>query len=225
MFSESVVGSGGVATAAGAVCGCPELNMVQYRTVNGSKDLLFGRSELRREILRYLFSGAEREAHPSELARILDYTPQAVARELRRLEDLGIVASEQVGRAVRYRVDGSSPLFPEIEGLVAKTIGLEAVLRRALDGLSRVEEAFIFGSHASGDERPDSDVDVLVVGDPDQEALTDRLAEVEQRTGRDINVVTYAPEELRRLREAEDPFIADVFAGPRIVLVEPEAGE
>lgn len=199
--------------------------MVQYGTMNGSESLVFGRSELRRDILRYLFSGVEREAHPSELARILDYTPQAVARELRRLEDLGIVASEQVGRALRYRIATSSPLFPEIEGLVAKTIGLEAVLRRALDGLPGVEEAFIFGSHARGDERPDSDVDLLVVGEPDPAALTDRLAGAERRTGRDVNVVTYAPEELRRLQEAGDPFVEDVLSGPRIVLIEGKAGE
>lgn len=197
-----------------------ELIVVQYRTMNRSESLLFGRSELRRDLLRYLFSGAEREAHPSELARILGYTPQAVARELRRLEDLGIVASEEVGRALRYRIDRTSPLLPEIEGLVAKTIGVEAVLRQAVEGVPGVEEAFVFGSHARRDERPDSDVDLLVVGDPDQETLSDRLASAERAIGRDVNVVTYDRRELEHLREADDPFVGEVLTGPRVVLVD-----
>jgi predicted nucleotidyltransferase len=82
-------------------------------------------------------------------------------------------------------------------------------------GVLGIEEAWIFGSHARGTERPSSDIDLLVIGPVDRTALSERLVEVEQELGRDVNVVAYTRGELADLVSAGDPFIAAVLAGPR----------
>jgi predicted nucleotidyltransferase len=187
--------------------------------MNGSGARIFGRSELRRALLVRLFSDPERELHPSQEARELGYTPQAVARELHRLEAAGMAISVRIGRARRYRADRGSPLFAEVSGLVSKTIGIEALLRDALDGLDGIEEAALFGSYARGEVTPHSDLDVLVIGTPDREALSERLASVESRVGREINVVTYTRREVDRLLASGDSFVRDVLEGPRVNLV------
>lgn len=184
----------------------------------GSDQILFGRSEVRRGLLARLFSDPD-PVHPSQLARDLGFTPQAVARELRRLEEAGVVRSRAVGRSLQYEVDRESPVARELEGLVHATVGIEGALRSALEDAQGIEEAFIFGSYASGDLRGHSDIDVLVVGKPDQDDLTRRLGSVEQRTGRDVNVVTYGRAELERKRGTGDLFLRDVFDGPRIGLL------
>src|SRR5437660_7445589 len=125
--------------------------MVQYGTMNDSGTRIFGRSELRRALLVLLFSDPSSEIHPSQAARELGYTPQAVARELHRLESSGIATSVRIGRARLYRADRDSPFFAEVSGLVNKTIGIEALLRDALDGLDGIEEAALFGSYARGE--------------------------------------------------------------------------
>lgn len=186
--------------------------------MDGSESVLFGRSEVRRAILARLFSSAE-AVHASALARDLHYTPQAVARELRRLERAGIVRAQGVGRALLYGVDLDSPVAREVGALVQRTIGIEGLLRGALAGVDGVEEAFVFGSYAAGDVRGHSDVDLLVIGAPDQEELSGRLAAVEQRVGRDVNVVTYTRDELERLVGSGDGFLRDVLAGPRVRLI------
>ncbi len=113
----------------------------------------------------------------------------------------------------------NSPIAAEVRSLVQKTIGIEATIRRALASVEGIEQAFLFGSYARGNDRPTSDVDLFVVGSVDQERLTERLADVERSLGRDVNVVTYEPAEFDRLRAERDRFVENVLAAPRVVLL------
>ena len=193
--------------------------------MNDAIGLAFGSSLLRREILGALFARRGIVVHPRELARRLGRAPQPVGRELDRLETAGILVSELVGRARRYRVDDESPIAPEVRALIAKTIGVEARLRDALANLPGVDEAFIYGSYARGTDRPTSDVDVMVVGSPDRLVLAERQVELEQDLGRDVNVTAYSAAEFQTLRDRGDSFLADVLAGPIIRLAaKPTAG-
>jgi predicted nucleotidyltransferase len=178
-------------------------------------DLLFGASVVRRRILAAFYATPGLVTHPRELARRLGHPSQVVGRELRRLEDAGILASETVGRVRRYRVDADSPIAADVRGLVLRTIGAEALIGAALADVAGIEESWIFGSHARGTERPSSDIDLLVIGPVDRTALSERLVEVEQELERDVNVVAYTRGELADLVSAGDPFISDVLAGPR----------
>ncbi len=183
--------------------------------MNGAIDLLFGTSEVRRRILAAFYAAPGLVTHPRELARRIGHPSQVVGRELSRLEKAGILASESVGRARRYSVNPDSPIAAEVRGLVLRTIGAEALITASLQSVSGIEEAWIFGSHARGTERASSDIDVLVIGAVDRAALSERLVDVEQELGRDVNVVAYTRAELAALITAGDPFIADVMASPR----------
>jgi predicted nucleotidyltransferase len=48
------------------------------------------------------------------------------------------------------------------------------LLRQALVAVPGIERAWIFGSHADRTEKPDSDLDVLIVGTPGQATLAAR---------------------------------------------------
>ena len=185
---------------------------------------LFGSSAVRREILSAFFARPGVVAHPRELARQLHRAPQVVGRELQRLQEAGILTSNSVGRARRYRVDDNSAIASEIRSLVTKTIGIEARLRAALARTPGVVEAYLYGSHARQTDRPTSDIDVLVIGSVDRVGLSERLVELEQDLGRDINVVSYEAGELEKLRRSGDPFLADVFSNPLIRLIPAEPG-
>ena len=178
-------------------------------------DLIFGTSEVRRQILAAFYAGPGLVTHPRELARRLGHPSQVVGRELQRLEESGILASETIGRTRRYRVNAASPIAADVRGLVLRTIGAEALIRAALGGVAGIEEAWIFGSHARGTERSSSDIDLLLIGPVDRAALSERLVEVEQELGRDVNTVVYTRSELADLEAAGDPFALDVLAGPR----------
>ncbi len=184
--------------------------------------VLFGNSEVRREILTTFFAHPGVVRHVRELARETGRSATIGGEELDRLERSGILASERVGRARRYRVDAESPIASEVRTLVQKTIGIEARLRDAIAGIPGVEEAFLYGSYARGEERATSDLDVFVVGAVDQQELSERLTDVERNLGRDVNVVSYERPELDRLEADGDLFITEVLRGPRIALVRPK---
>jgi predicted nucleotidyltransferase len=180
---------------------------------------LFGESAVRREVLRTFFARPGIVRHVRELARELGWSATIVGQELDRLERTGILTSERIGRARRYRVDDESPIASEIRSLVQKTIGVEASIRDAIAALPGVEEAFLYGSYARGDERATSDLDLFVVGPVDQERLSEALADVERELGRDVNVTSYERGELEQLRKEGDLFIDRVFEGSRVSLI------
>ncbi len=62
-------------------------------------------------------------------------------------------------------------------------------LARALSDRADVELAVLFGSHARGDTRPDSDVDLAVASTADRLTLA---ADLSRATGRDLHVVDLA---------------------------------
>jgi predicted nucleotidyltransferase len=192
--------------------------------MSGAIDLIFGASEVRRQILAAFYAGPGLVTHPRELARRLGHPSQVVGRELQRLQDAGILASETIGRARRYRVNAASPIAADVRGLVLRTIGAEALIAAALAGVAGIEEAWIFGSHARGTERPSSDIDLLLIGPVDRAALSERLVDVEQELGRDVNVVAYTRAELADLESSGDPFVVDVLAGPRTRVALGETG-
>jgi len=180
---------------------------------------LFGESTVRREVLRTFFARPGVVRHVRELARELGWSATIVGQELDRLERTGILTSERIGRARRYRVDEQSPIASEIRSLVQKTIGVEARIRDAIADFPGIEEAFLYGSYARGDDRATSDLDLFVIGSVDQERLSEALADAERELGRDVNVTSYERGELERLRTAGDLFIERVFEGPRVSLV------
>ena len=111
----------------------------------------------------------------------------SVRYELRRLERLGLLTSRREGREKRYNFNDHHPLFPELKRMVYKTAGLGEALREAIGGVTGLKAAFIYGSVAKGDERLTSDIDLFILGKPDQTQLATTLREAEGRLRREVN--------------------------------------
>jgi len=180
---------------------------------------LLGTSRVRRRILWAFFAQPGLVVHVRELSRRTGIPHGLAQRELAQLERWGVLTSELVGRARRYRVDESSTVAAGVRSLFQRTAGIEGQLRAALADLPGVEAAAIFGSYAAGTDRPGSDVDVLIVGDPDRIALSNRLAPLEESAGREVNTVVLTPNEFERLRCEGSGFVTSVLDRPLVHLV------
>lgn len=180
---------------------------------------IFGRSGLRRDLLRTFFTRPRFEGHVREIARQTGHAASATGRELDRLEREGILRSTAVGRSRVYQLAADSPLVRQLRPLIQRTFGAEAMLSDALASTKGVEEAFIFGSYATPAETPLSDIDVLVIGRPD-DALWRQVTTIERKLGREVNIKHYARSEVDRLRREGSEFIRSAFAGRRATLVD-----
>ncbi|MFA5141243.1 MAG: nucleotidyltransferase domain-containing protein [Elusimicrobiota bacterium] len=179
----------------------------------------FGRSKARAALLGLFFTSSEQEYFPRQLERVLGISVGNLQKELLRFERVGLLKSRRLGQLKLYRLDSRHPLFPELEGLVAKTVGVQGLIRRRLERVKEVEAACIYGSFAAGEAGPASDVDVLILGDVEEQPLLRVARELEARLGREINYLRYSPAEWRRRGKAGDPFITEVLKRPRISLI------
>ena len=124
---------------------------------------LLGQS--RSAVLGALFLRPEAALHVRELARLTGVSPGSLHRELRALAEMGLLIRQETGRQVYYRANQQCPVYQELTGLLRKTAGLVDVLReRWLPLAGQIEQAFVYGSLARGDEHAHSDVDLMIIG-------------------------------------------------------------
>ena len=178
----------------------------------------FGRSRVRHRILTAFFNRSGLAVHVRELARQVGASAPTVSKELASLQAGGVLQSRSVGRSLEYRLL-EGPITDATRTLFQRTVGVEALLRQALDPLPGIESAVIHGSYAGGSDRPDSDIDLIVVGGPDRIELADRLAAVEREVGRPVNLLLVDRAQLRARLTEPDVFWSSVIRNPRIRLI------
>jgi predicted nucleotidyltransferase len=173
------------------------------------------RTSLQARLLALLLTNPDRTWRAPEIAARLGTSPVNVQRELRRAVAEGLLTRESVGRTFLYRAATESPLYDALRTLLERTVGVESELREALKDMPGVQAAFLHGSYAQGTRiSPESDVDVLVLGSPNPHELRKRLRDVEQRVGREIDVLAYTPDEFAALARAGNSFANQILKGP-----------
>jgi DNA-binding transcriptional ArsR family regulator len=175
-------------------------------------------SRVKAETFRLLFAPGAGELHTREIARRADLNEATIRQELKKLEGSGLVLRRRDGNRVLYGANPAHPLFEDIRSLVAKTSGLSAVLRSALEP-ARVQIAFVFGSMADGSAKPESDVDLMIIGDLTLRGATKHLSGIGTRLAREVNPHVMTPEEFAKRRKARDHFIKTVLAGPKLFVI------
>ena len=156
----------------------------------------------------------------SELARRMGVPSSSLQRELRDLEQAGVLKMHRQGRMAYYQANTDSPVFPELRGLMVKTAGLVDVLADALAPLARkLRMAFVYGSIATGREESDSDIDLMVIGNVSPVDLAVPLRDARQLLGREINPSVYTPAEFAKKRAAKDHFLTRVLDKPKLFVL------
>ncbi len=74
--------------------------------------------------------------------------------------------------------------------------------------------AAIYGSWASGTRRPDSDIDVIVIGDANLRELRRRVRPVGKEVGRTIDLTVLSAEEFQRLLAENASFVRRILEAP-----------
>ncbi|GAA1270178.1 ArsR family transcriptional regulator [Planotetraspora silvatica] len=178
------------------------------------------RSPFQGELLAWLFLHPGEEYAQIELAKRFDVSASTVTREVDRLSAAGLIVERRVGNLRMVSADTDVVVARPLTELLALTYGPSAVLGERLSDVAAVEQAYIYGSWAarySGEPgRVPRDVDVLVVGDVDEDDLYDVARAAERQLGREVN--------MRRVSRvaweasAGDPFLDTVRSRPLVQL-------
>jgi predicted nucleotidyltransferase len=194
------------------------------KTTSAVASALF--TPVQQRVLGLLFGQPERRFQSAEVIRLAGSGTGAVHRQLQRLEKAGLVTVSREGNQKYYVARKDAPIFPELHGLVVKTVGVVEPLRAAFAPIAEeIDLAFVFGSVAKGNESAGSDLDLLVV--TDKLAYVDvysALAMAERSLGRTINPTVFTPAEWKKKRKRADSFAARITAQPRLFVIGSDDG-
>lgn len=177
-------------------------------------------SKTRQAVLRELVAAEGEDIHLRELERRTSLDVKGIRRVLGELSEAGIVNVRRSGNRVYYSMNERCPIYPELRRLITKTAGLAGHLREALEMYAdKIELAYIYGSYASGETAGESDIDLMVVGEITLRDLSRALTQVVIELSREINPSVYSPQEYEQRLAEQGSFVAQVDAGPKIMLI------
>ena len=181
-------------------------------------DALFTRTQ--QQVLGLLFGRPEQSFYLNEVVRHAGMGKGAVARELARLAQAGIITLTRKGNQSHYQANRECPIYDELKGLIRKTVGVAGVLQQALAPLLPVlDQAFVYGSVAKGEDHADSDIDIMLVGeDLSYSEIMELLEPAEAQLQRSVNPTLYTPEEFQLRLADKQHFLTQVMANSRIDL-------
>jgi uncharacterized protein len=179
---------------------------------------LFGRT--RAAVLAVLYGHADQSFYLRQLVRTVGAGHGALQRELQHLTDMGLILRTTLGNQVLYRANSQSPIFSEIKGLVIKTVGIHDVIRSSLASLApEIKVAFVYGSVARQQERANSDVDLMVVGNAPFGEVVSALGPAQQALGREINPNVFEADEFRSKLASGNHFLRSVMKEKKLFVL------
>ncbi len=188
-------------------------------TPTNLSDALF--SNVQQRVLGLIFGQPDRSFYTSEIVRTVNSGTGAVERELRRLQDSGLVTVQWIGNQKHYRANPDSPVFGELKSLVLKTVGLAGPLAEALrPDADKIQAAFVFGSVAKGSDTAASDIDLMVIGDDlDYSDLYTALQGAESKLHRKVNPLFLRRQDWQRKVSRNDSFVQRISTQPKVFIV------
>ena len=124
-----------------------------------------------------------------ELARLIGYSQNQTRLALEELERNGLIVRQSAGRSYLYTADNENILITELleAGFRLEDALLDRLAAVYLEEVGRdLVSVVLFGSVAKGEEKPESDIDLVVVvrDKADLEVVEDRVAEASVKVTR-----------------------------------------
>lgn len=178
------------------------------------------RSQQQGEILALLLADPDLELSLTEISERTGAPHPSVHREIERAERAGLITSRKVGNTRLVRASTDSPYYAGLSDVLIRAFGVPAVLTDGLAEVAGISAAYIYGSWAARHagqpgQRPVGDIDVLILGDPDRDALYEALSRAEERLGRPVDATIREPD---WLETGSGAFHDTVMSRPKLKL-------
>ena len=170
-------------------------------------------------LLRLFYSNPDREYFMQEIGRILDKKPGVFQRTLCDMEREGILISVYRANARYFRANKDYSLYEEYKSIIFKTVGIMGSLKEILEKARRIDFAFLYGSFAKGEENYLSDIDLVIIGSPDEMEIIRDFEKLEKNLSREINYRLLTSTEFVNGIRQKDAFLLGILNEQKIMLV------
>ncbi|MBU4299017.1 nucleotidyltransferase domain-containing protein [Patescibacteria group bacterium] len=170
-------------------------------------------------ILGIFFSDPQKSYYLRQLGRIIGKEPGVFQKDINRLVESGILLSEYQANSRFFKLNKNHPLYPEFKSIFFKTLGAEGKLKKILGKIQNIKVVFIFGSFAKNKEDSFSDIDLMLIGNPDEDLLISKISKLESQLDREINYHIFSLTDWGKKLKEKDSFIENILAQPKIFLI------
>ena len=145
--------------------------------------------------------------------------PGNFQRAINNMEKEGILISERKANARYFKANKEYPLYEEMKNIVFKTVGVTGSIKDVLQKIGSIDYAFIYGSYAKASENYLSDIDLIVVGECDENEIIKNLDRLEELLKRDINYKLYTLRGLKKEVKQKEPFLLNILQDKKVMLI------
>lgn len=199
----------------------------------GVIEQLFG-SKTRVKLLKLFYSNPNRSFYVREITRKIDEQINSVRRELANLLNAGLITSDTSNNKVYYEVNQKFEFFAPLQEIFggakrtrSKASGPTAASKdvsaaaadepQDLKALGNVEIACLLGQFTRDEA---SGIDLLVVGNVNQNALQKYVSDLEKQEGKDLRYTVFSLDEFSYRAQIKDRFVSNVIRSKKQVLLD-----
>lgn len=188
--------------------------------------------------MQLFYSNPNRSFYVREITRKIDEQINSVRRELANLLNVGIIVSDNTNNRLYYEVNQSFEFYEPLRVIFGGGTMTAAMPKKADAGTATAPKArksaltpeeeklkalgnlevVLFTGQFTRDEA--SGIDVLVVGDVNQNALAKYVAELEAQENKEIRYTLMPPAEFNYRRQIKDRFITTVLDSKKQIIVD-----
>jgi predicted nucleotidyltransferase len=170
-------------------------------------------------LLNLFLTNPERSFYMQEIGRILGKKPGAFQRIINNMVSGGLLISEYKANARFFQVNKKYPIYKELKSIVFKTVGVQGSIRDVLEKVGNVKFSFIYGSYAKAKEMYLSDIDLIVIGNVDEDTLIKKLDTLEDKFQREINYKLFTLKKFQQEIAEKEPFLLEIMRDKKIILI------
>ncbi len=164
-------------------------------------------SKTKIKLLLKFFLNSSNTAYLRNLESEFGESTNAIRIELNRFEESGLLNSYSEKNKKIFKANTKHPLFPEINSIVRKYIGLDKIIDQVVSKLGEPEKVWLVGNFARGLDS--NTIDLKISGNVNKAYLNGLVKKVEQNIHRKLNI---------QLLTVDETFIIENNIEPSLLL-------
>ncbi len=170
-------------------------------------------------ILNIFFSNPDKSYYLRELGRILHKEPGVFQSDINKLVEREILLSEYQANSRFFKLNKDHPYYRDLRDIFVKIYGAVRKLKEVIVKIKNIKIAFIFGSYAQAKEDSLSDIDLMIIGKPDEDLLIAKISKLEEQLDREINYHIFSSADWKKKLQEKDSFLENILSQPKIFLI------
>jgi len=193
---------------------------------------LFG-SKTRVKLLQLFYGNPNRSFYVREITRKIDEQINSVRRELANLLNAGLITSDTSNNKVYYEVNQKFEYFSPLQEIFGGGVrtrrsskadkaqepvtAIQSSEPADLKALGNVEVAILTGQFTRDET---TGVDVIVIGNINQNALSKYVTDLEKQEGKDLRYAAFSLDDFSYRLKIKDRFASNVMLAKKQVLLD-----